>query len=70
MAQKQHTETMCDECRNIGSRVDSLAVVTCEVHQVDLCAHHMRKHFVEQNSTCRLIPAALNERFTDHRMDA
>jgi hypothetical protein len=31
------------------------AIVTCEVHSLDLCAVHMRKHF--DRVACRLVPA-------------
>jgi hypothetical protein len=49
---KQRTEVFCDVCK-VESPMD--AIVTCEVHSVDLCANHIRKHF--DRATCRLVPA-------------
>jgi hypothetical protein len=48
---RKRTEILCDKCRTVGS-LD--AVVTCEVHALDLCSTHMRMHFAA--ASCRLIP--------------
>jgi hypothetical protein len=48
---RQSTEVVCDECRE-HSPLE--AVIACEVHSVDLCEIHLRKHFNRQ--VCRLVP--------------
>ena len=53
---QQRTEVICDECKGdsrMGLRGRD-ALVTCEVHAVDLCELHMRSHF--ERATCRLVP--------------
>ena len=46
------TYVFCEECA-AGERID--AVVTCEIHSVDLCKFHIRKHF--DQTACRLVPS-------------
>ena len=48
---KQRTEVFCDECKGEDG-MD--AVVTCEIHSVDLCKLHIWKHF--DQPACRLVP--------------
>jgi len=48
---KQRAKVFCDVCK--GEDGDD-AVVTCEVHSVDLCEVHMPKHF--DRAACRLVP--------------
>jgi hypothetical protein len=48
---KQRTYVFCDECEGAGR---SDAIVTCEVHSVDLCELHIGKHF--DRAACRLVP--------------
>jgi len=45
------TYVFCEDCA-VAQRMD--AVVTCEVHSVDLCPVHIRKHF--DQAACRLVP--------------
>jgi hypothetical protein len=48
---KQRTEVFCDLCKGEDGED---AVVTCEVHSVDLCEVHIGKHF--DPAACRLVP--------------
>jgi len=48
---RQRTEVVCDQCKGDSP---TTAIVTCEVHSVDLCHRHMRKHF--DRAACRLVP--------------
>jgi hypothetical protein len=47
---RQSTEVVCDEC---GEHSPLEAVIACEVHSVDLCEIHLRKHF--NREVCRLV---------------
>ena len=52
MALKQQTiKVVCDQCKGA---LGMDAIVTCEVHSVDLCETHMRRHF--DGAVCRLVP--------------
>ena len=48
---KVRTYVFCDQCK-AGHRRDAL--VTCEIHSVDLCKVHIRQHF--DQAVCRLVP--------------
>lgn len=39
---KVRTHVFCDQCK-AGHRRDAL--ITCEIHSVDLCKFHIREHF-------------------------
>ena len=47
---QEEVSIVCDGCRPPRSS----AVITCEVHSVDLCEYHMRKHF--ERASCQLVP--------------
>lgn len=48
---KGRTYVVCDECKG-EERTNAL--VTCEVHSVDLCEFHIGTHF--DGTACRLVP--------------
>jgi hypothetical protein len=61
---RQRPEVVCDKCKE-PSRMPAL--VTCEVHSLDLCERHMRKHF--DRAACRLMPVEREPTPFDRMMD-